>query len=102
MYRVLGVMYRHYTKCDCVVLNPPIQFGSNHSYDTRTPSYFCCISCCKTSFGQRFLDQELLIGETVYPLHYLMLYSELIFHGLYITIYFILDFCNSIYCVFYM
>ena len=32
----------------------PIEFGSNHSYDTRTPSYFCQIPCCKTSFGQRF------------------------------------------------
>ena len=54
-YCALGVMYYHYTKCDCVVFNPPIQFGYNHSHNTQTPSYFCCISHCKTSI---LLDQE--------------------------------------------
>ena len=50
----VNLMFRHYANSDCVVFDPPIEFGSNHSYDTRTPFYFCQIPCCKTSFGQRF------------------------------------------------
>ena len=52
--QAVNLMFRHYANSDCVVFDPPIEFGSNHSYDTRTPFYFCQTPCCKTSFGQRF------------------------------------------------
>jgi len=49
----LSVMYHHNVDQDCVVLNPPLQFGTSHLYDTQTPSYFCYVSRCKTGFGQQ-------------------------------------------------
>ena len=45
-HRAVNLMFRHYANSDCVVFDPPIEFGSNHSYDTRTPFYFCHIPCC--------------------------------------------------------
>ena len=57
-HRVLNSICCHFTDCDCVVFNPPIQFGSSHSYHTRSPSYFCCAYCCKASFGQCFFWNE--------------------------------------------
>ena len=53
---VINSMYCHYVSSDCVVFinNSPIEFGSNHSYDTQIQSYFCQVSHCKTSFGQWF------------------------------------------------
>ena len=80
----VNLMFRHYANSDCVIFDPPIEFGSNHSYDTRTPFYFCQIPCCKTSFGQRFLDRELLIGGMIYRPHCLMSLGDLTFHGLFI------------------
>ena len=69
---------------------------------------FCRTSRYKTSFGQHFLEQELLIGGTVYPtsLLILMLFSELIFHGLCAVISLMLDlsvfYCILFCCVFYV
>ena len=33
-YRALALMNHHYTHDNCVQLDPPLQFGSIHSYDT--------------------------------------------------------------------
>ena len=38
-HRAVNLMFCHYANFDCVVFDPPIEFGSNHSYDTRTPFY---------------------------------------------------------------
>jgi len=35
-------------------LDPSFQFGSNHSYGTTQPPYFCNIFQYSTSFGQRY------------------------------------------------
>ena len=103
-HRALGVMYCHYTKCDCVVFSPLIQFGSNYIHMILGLHPIFVVFLIAKLVLDSVLDQELLIaiGGTVYPPHYLMLHSKLIFHGLYIAIYLILDFCNSVYCVFYM
>ena len=95
-HRALGVMYRHYTKCDCVVFNPPIQFGLIICMILGFHPIFVVFLAAKLVLDSVFLDQELLIGGTVYPLHYLMLHSELIFHG---SLY---SHLHSVYCVFYM
>ena len=62
-------------------------------HDTRTAFYFCRIPCCKTSFGQRFLDQELMLlfGGMIYRPHCLMSLGDLTFHGLYIITYLMFD-----------
>ena len=59
--------------------NPPLQFGTSHLYDTRTPSYFCSVRLVLDSDS---LEQKLLDGGTVYPLHCLMFLDCLIFPGL--------------------
>lgn len=52
---------------DYVVSNPPIEFGSNHLYDTQSQPYFCQLPCYKNIvLDNTFLDQELLFGEIVY------------------------------------
>jgi len=50
------MMYRYYTSehNNCILLNPPIQFGQQSSYLTRTCSYFAAINRFKLSFSQKF------------------------------------------------
>ena len=40
-HHAVSLMFHYYPNSDCAVFDPPIEFGSNHSYDTRTPFYFC-------------------------------------------------------------
>ena len=51
-----AMMYRYYTSehNNCILLNPPIQFGQQSSYLTRTHSYFAAINHFKLSFSQKF------------------------------------------------
>ena len=37
----------------CLKLNPPIQFGSKHSYSTRTNRHYANITRFSTAFGQK-------------------------------------------------
>ena len=46
-------MYRQCHHQSCLKLNPLIQFGSRHSYSTRTNRHFANIMRFSTTFGQR-------------------------------------------------
>ena len=67
---------------------------------------FVALLAIKLVLPECFLEQELLIGGTVNPLHYLMLLSELIFHGLCAVISLMLNlsvfYCILFCCVFYV
>ena len=53
-HRALNVMYRYYTDDNCILLNPPVAFGREHTYTTRTPPYFANIFRCHLSFTKKF------------------------------------------------
>ena len=57
-HHTLNLMSHHYTHADCVQLDPPFQFGPNHSYATRQPPHFCNIFRYSTSFGQRYFRSQ--------------------------------------------
>ena len=54
----LTLMYRLYISDNCVRLDPPLHFGSNHTYDTRLSSHFCNIFRYSTAFGQKFFRSK--------------------------------------------
>ena len=56
VYRCNILMYRYYNSehNNCILLNPPIQFGRQSIYSTRTHPYFAAIHCFKLSFSQKF------------------------------------------------
>ena len=68
-HRAVNLMFRHYANSDCVVLDPPLEFGSNHSYDTRTPFYFVKSLVVRLVLNDAFLDRELLIGGIIHHPH---------------------------------
>ena len=49
----LSCMYRQCHYRTCLKLDPPIQFGSRHSYFTRTNKHFANITRFSTAFGQK-------------------------------------------------
>ena len=49
----LSCMYRQCHYQTCLELDPPIQFGSRHSYFTRTNKHFANITRFSTAFGQK-------------------------------------------------
>ena len=55
-HRCNALMYRYYNSehNNCILLNPPIQFGRQSIYSTRTHPYFAAIHCFKLSFSQKF------------------------------------------------
>ena len=53
-HRALNVMYRYYTDDNCILLNPPVVFGHQHTYTTRAPSHFANIFRCHLSFTKKF------------------------------------------------
>ena len=65
------VMYRYYNSGhnNCILLNPPIQFGQQSTYLTRTHPYFAAIHRFKLSFSQKFSALKEYIGGTLYHLN---------------------------------
>ena len=57
-YRALALMHHHYIHDNCVQLDPPLQFGSNHAYGIRQSSHFCNIFRYSTAFGQKFFRSK--------------------------------------------
>ena len=49
----LSCMYHQCHYQTCLKLNPPIYFGSKHSYSTRTNRHFANITRFSTAFGQK-------------------------------------------------
>ena len=47
-------MFYNYYLGKGVALNPPILFGTQHSYETRQPKHCAGIVHCRKSFTQRF------------------------------------------------
>jgi len=85
----LNFMYCHYTHADCVQLNPPFQFGSDHSYGTRWPLHFQY----STSFGWKFfLNHKLPLYGTTYLTHCLIAHL-LTFQIICMNIYLIYECC---------
>ena len=51
-----STLFCTYRQCHyqtCLKLNPPIQFGTKHSYSTRTNRHFANITRFSTAFGQK-------------------------------------------------
>ena len=80
-HRCNAVMYKYYTSDhnNCILLNPPIQFGQQSIYSTRTCPYFAAVHRFKLSFSQKFfrskgvywwnsLPHELLERSTSYDI----------------------------------
>jgi len=74
-----------------IVLDPPFQFGSNHSYATRWPPHFCNIFQYSTSFGQRYFRSQATTWWN-HLLHSLFDFSPIDFHIIYTNIYLICDY----------
>ena len=83
-YRALALMYRHYIHDNCVQLDPPLQFGSNHAYGTRQSSHFFGIQLL---LDRNFSDRKLQHGGTVFLVHCL----TVVFRVVCINIYLICD-----------
>ena len=66
-YRCDAMMYRYYNSehNNCILLNPPIQFGRQSIYSTRTCPYFVAIHCFKLSFSQSSSALKEYIGGTL-------------------------------------
>ena len=47
-------MYNQFHQSKGIQLEPPISFGNNCQYNTRTPSYFANIVRCRLTFAQKF------------------------------------------------
>ena len=90
-HRCNAVMYKYYTsdRNNCILLNPPIQFGRQSIYSTRTRPYFAANHRFKLSFSQKFfrskgvywwnsLPHELLERSTSYGLFKRHLYGHLL------------------------
>ena len=90
-HRCNAVMYKYFTSDhnNCILLNPPIQFGRQSIYSTRTRPYFAAIHRFKLSFSQKFfrskgvywwnsLPHELLERSTSYDLFTRHLYGHLL------------------------
>ena len=88
------LMYRYYNSehNNCILLNPPIQFGRQSIYLTRTRPYFAAIHRFKLSFSQKFfcskgvywwntLSHELLDKSLSYDEFKRHLYSHLLLHN---------------------
>ena len=52
-YRSLCAIHRQYSSHQCVPLDPPIVFGTQHSYSTRSSEQFANIHCCRLTKTQR-------------------------------------------------
>ena len=52
-YRSLCAIHRQYSSHQCVPLDPPIVFGTQHSYSTRSSERFANIHCCRLTKTQR-------------------------------------------------
>ena len=52
-YRSLCAIHRQYSSHQCVPLDPPIVFGTQHSYSTRSLERFANIHCCRLTKTQR-------------------------------------------------
>ena len=66
-YHALALMYRLYISDNCVRLDPPLHFGSNHTYDTRLSSHFCNIFRYSTAFGQKFFRSKAVMWWNSLP-----------------------------------
>ena len=53
-YRSLLTMFYNYYLSKGVALNPPILFGTQHSYETRQSKHCAGVVRCRQSFTQRF------------------------------------------------
>jgi len=53
----LNLMYCHYTHADFIQLNPPFQFGPNHSYETRWSLHFVTLSMFNIIWMEVFRSQ---------------------------------------------
>ena len=52
-YSIVPLLHCLYISDNCVWLDPPLHFGSNHTYGTRLSSHFCNIFRYSTTFGQK-------------------------------------------------
>ena len=52
-HRSLCAIYRHYSDPNCMLLDPPFIFGSQHCYHTRTAKHFVHLNRCRLSATQR-------------------------------------------------
>ena len=66
-HRALALMYRLYISDNCVQLDPPLHFGSNHTYGTRLSSHFCNIFRYSTAFGQKFFRSKAVMWWNSLP-----------------------------------
>ena len=57
-YRSLLTMFYNHYLSKGVALNPPISFGTQHSYETRRPKHCAGITRCRKSFTQRFFRYQ--------------------------------------------
>ena len=51
-YRSLCAIHRQYSSHQCVQLDPPIVFGTQHSYSTRSLEQFANVQCCRLTKTQ--------------------------------------------------
>ena len=58
-HRALAIMYRLYISDNCVQLDPPLHFGSNHTYGTRLSSHFVIFFGTQLLLGKNFSGQKL-------------------------------------------
>ena len=69
-FRSLCSMHKQFHQRRCIPLEPLIQFGQSHSYNTRTSSSFARIVQYKLKFSQRFFRYRVThSGGTLYHLN---------------------------------
>ena len=93
-YRSLCAMHHQYFQPQHIPLVPPIQFGHQHKYATKTTQFFAQPPRCQLSFTQRFFCYKVIHWWNAVPIDILLRPPSR-------TVYFYLcvNFCNWFVCV---
>ena len=80
-HRTLCAMLDQYT-CRGILLNPPIQFGRHHTYNTRCPVHCAMVARCRLALSKRHFRQKAITWWNSLPQR---LFSDLLIfrHNLY-------------------